>query len=390
MSRIHRRSAGTWEVVLEAGRDPRSGKRLRETFTFKGTKKEAELEAAKRTSAIASGTYVDPSKETVGEFLYRWLRDYVEPSLSLRTQLRYREVVEGDLVPQLGSIPIQQLRPTHILAAMQTLRTTGNRKTGKPLAPATLRKVHNVLHRALRHAVQWQAIPVNPADAVDRPSIPAATPRTLDPAEASKLLVALDGHRFGLPLRTALMCGLRLSELLGLRWSDIDWANGRLVVSQTLDSRHDGVVRFKATKTHRSARPVSVPPQLLAALQAHRAAQDQQRRDVGDLWNDLDLVFAVDLGLPLTSGWVRKSFYRLLDENGIPRIPLHGLRHTMATLMLAAGEHPKVVSERLGHSNPAFTLTVYSHVMPGMHEGASNRLEEALAIPKPAKSRSSP
>ena len=91
-------------------------------------------------------------------------------------------MVEGDLVPQLGSIPIQQLRPTHILAAMQTLRTTGNRKTGKPLAPATLRKVHNVLHRALRHAVQWQAIPVNPADAVDRPSIPAATPRTLDPA----------------------------------------------------------------------------------------------------------------------------------------------------------------------------------------------------------------
>ena len=97
--------------------------------------------------------------------------------------------------------------------------------------------------------------------------------------------------------------------------------------------------------------------------------------------NGHDLVFATDIGSPLTSGWVRKSFYRLLDDKTITRIPLHGLRHTMATLMLAAGEHPKVVSERLGHSNPSFTLTVYSHVLPGMHEDASRRLEAALRSP---------
>lgn len=125
--------------------------------------------------------------------------------------------------------------------------------------------------------MQWQAIPVNPVDAVDRPTIPAATPRTLSPDEARALLSALEGHRFGLALRTALLCGLRLSELLGLRWADIDWANGRLVVLQTLDSRHDGVVRFKATKTHRSARPVSIPRHLLDGLQRHRANQERLR-----------------------------------------------------------------------------------------------------------------
>jgi integrase len=378
MSRIHRRSPGAWEVILERGRDPQTGKRLRSTFTVRGTKRDAEREAAGQLSAMTRGTYVDPSKESVGQFLERWLRDYVEPSLSLRTRLRYRDIVEHDLIPHLGGIPVQKLRPAHVLAAEQVLRATGNRKTGGPLAPATVRKIHNVVHRALGHAVAWQAIPLNPVDAVDRPSIPATTPRTLTADQARTLLTVLEDHPFGLPLRTALLCGLRLSELLALRWGDIDWSGGRLIVLQTLDSRHDGVVRFKATKTHRSARPVSVPPQLLTALHEHRAVQAQQQLAAGVLWDDLDLVFATEHGQPLTSGWVRKSFYRLLDDSHLPRLPLHGLRHTMATLMLAAGEHPKVVSERLGHSNPSFTLTVYGHVVPGMHEGASRRLEEAL------------
>lgn len=371
-------------MVIEAGRDPLTGKRIRRTLTVRGTKRDAEREAALQATALARGTYVDPTKETVGEFLIRWLRDYVEPSLSLRSRLRYADIVEYDLLPHLGGIPLQWLKPSHIVAAEQGLRMSGNRKTGGALAPATVRKIHNVLHRALTHAVAWQAIPVNPADAVDRPSVPEPTPRALTPEQARRLLAELEDHRFGLPLRMALLCGLRLSELLALRWADVDWEGTRLVVRQTLDSRHDGVVRFRATKTHRSARPVSVPPHLLEALRDHRVEQDRRRGHAGPGWQDLDLVFATDRGLPLTSGWVRRSFYRLLDEAGLPRIPLHGLRHTMATLMLAAGEHPKVVSERLGHSNPSFTLTVYGHVVPGMHEDASRRLEQALRVRRAA------
>lgn len=203
MARIHRRAAATWEVVLESGHDPKTGKRLWQTFAVRGTKRDAEREAADRMAAVARGTYVDRSKETVGEFLHRWLRPYVEPSLSLRSRLRYRDIVQGVLVPPLGGVPIQQLKPAHILAMEQEVRTTGNRKTGSALAPASVRKVHNVLHRALRHAVAWQVIPVNPADAVDRPSVPAVTPRTLGPDQARALLAALGGRRFeaqGLPV----------------------------------------------------------------------------------------------------------------------------------------------------------------------------------------------
>src|SRR5207302_5161431 len=189
-----------------------------------------------------------------------------------------------------------------------------------------------------------------PAGAIGRPSVPPSTPRVLTSTQVRALLTALQTHRLGLPLRTALLCGVRLSELLALRWGDIDWTAARMVVLQSLDSRHDGVIRFKATKTHRSARPVSIPPQLLDALREHRVRQSRWRLSVGQQWHDLDLVFANDRGQPLTAGWVRKSFYRLLTDLRLPKVPLQGLRHTMATLMLAAGEHPKVVSERFGHS----------------------------------------
>jgi integrase len=379
MARIHRRSAGTWEVSLELGRDPRTGKRERRTFTVRGTKREAEQAAAAQVAAIAGGAFVDPSKETVEQFLRGWLRDYVEPSLALRTQQRYREILEYDLVPQIGRLPLQKLRPHHVVALQQHLRVSGNRRTGRGLGPAAVQKVHNVLHRAMAHAVRWQALQVNPVDAVDRPVVPHSEIRALTPEQARLLLHALRGRPHELPLRVALFCGLRLSELLALRWCDVDGDHGRLLVRQALDlPAADGTPRFKETKTHRADRPLSLPAQLVDELREHRSRQ-VQRRLAAPTWADLDLVFTNDVGGPLAGVTLRKHLYRVLDEAELPRVRLHGLRHSMATLMLAAGEHPKVVSERMGHATVAFTLATYSHVMPGMHEDAAQRLADVLS-----------
>lgn len=380
MARIHRRSTGTWEVILELGRDPRTGKRQRRTFTIRGTKREAEQSAAAQVAAMSGGTFVDPSKETVEQFLRRWLRDYVEPSLALRTQQRYREIVEYDLVPHIGRLPLQKLRPTHVIALEQKLRSSGNRRTGRGLGPAAMQKVHNVLHRAMAHAVRWQALAVNPVDAVDRPVVPSPEIRALTPEQGRVLLQALRGRTYELPLRIALFCGLRLSELRALRWSDVDVDHGRLLVRQALDlPAADGTPRFKATKTHRSDRPLSVPAQLLDELRDHRLCQMEQRL-AATAWADLDLVFTNDVGDPLSGVTLRKQLYRVLDESTLPRVRLHGLRHSMATLMLAAGEHPKLVSERMGHATVAFTLATYSHVVPGMHDAAAERLANTLGL----------
>jgi integrase len=378
VARIHRRSAGTWEVVLEVGYDARTGGRQRRTFTVRGTKKEAEAAAAAQLAALTGGAFVDPSKQTVAEFLDRWLRDYVDPSLALRTRRRYREVVEHDLVPFIGGLPLQKLRPSHVIALEQRLRASGNRRTGAGLGPAAVQKVHSVLHRAMTHAVRWQALAANPVDAVDRPVVPRVEVRVLTPDQARELLRALRGTSCELPLRVALLCGLRLSELLAVRWGDIDWEHGYLVVRQALDlAAADGTPQFKETKTHRAERPVSLPVQLLGDLREHRARQIELRL-AAPAWVDRDLVFSGDGGAPLVAVTVRKSLYRVLDQAGLPRVRLHGLRHSMATLMLASGEHPKLVSERMGHSTVAFTLATYGHVIPGMHETAAQRLANVL------------
>jgi integrase len=208
--------------------------------------------------------------------------------------------------------------------------------------------------------------------------VPSPEIRALTPEQGRLLLHALRGRPYELPLRVALLCGLRLSELLALRWSDVDVDHGRLLVRQALDlPAEDGTARFKETKTHRADRPLSVPAQLLEELRDHRLAQ-LKRRLAAPAWADLGLVFTNDVGDPLAGVTLRKHLYRVLDEAALPRVRLHGLRHSMATLMLAAGEHPKVVSERMGHATVAFTLATYSHVVPGMHDLAAQRLADVL------------
>lgn len=164
---------------------------------------------------------------------------------------------------------------------------------------------------------------------------------------------------------------------------DVDWEHECLLVRQALDlPAADGTPRFKATKSHRGERPVSLPSQLVVQLREHRAAQLEARR-AAVAWAPYDLVFTDEIGRPIWGNTLRRDYYHVLEEAALPRVMLHGLRHSMATLMLAAGEHPKVVSERMGHSSVAFTLATYSHVMPGMHEKAAQRLANALDAEAP-------
>jgi integrase len=182
------------------------------------------------------------------------------------------------------------------------------------------------------------------------------------------------------PLLTALHTGLRLGELRGLRWRDLDLPGGRLSVQQTLQRLDSGRLVQGQPKTHRSRRAVSIPADVVEALQAHRAAQAQARLLAGPAWKESGLVFVDALGQPLSETRLRGAFRRLLRQAELPPIRLHDLRHTMASLMLAAGEHPKVVSERLGHSTIAITIDTYSHVTPGLQAAAAERLSDLLRV----------
>ena len=334
--------------------------------------------------ALATGTYVDPHKSTVGDYLLHWLENYAKISVAPRTFEGYEMRVRRHLVPALGSIRLTQLRPAQIAAAERSWLESGGRR-GEGLSPRSVVHNHRVLREALGQAVKWQLLAVNPADAVTPPRVERQEMRSLSAQQSAALLDAAQGSEFGPAIETALYTGLRLGELLGLRWEDLDLHSGRLSVQQTARSVRGGVT-FGPTKTHRSRRRLSIPATAVEGLRGVRAGQLEHRLRAGTAWHDSDLVFTDALGHSMTRERLRAAFYGLLETAGLPRVRLHDLRHTHATLMLSQGEHPKVVSERLGHATVGITLDTYSHVLPDLQAEAAERLAATLKI---ARDRSS-
>jgi len=376
---IRSRSKGSWQVTLECGHDPVTKRRQRRTFTVRGTKKEAERQMIAALQALETGNGVGPSKETVGEFLERWLRDAARPSLAPRTLERYEDAVRKHMVPAMGALRLTELRPRHIVEAEQAWLEHGRLRGTGGLSPSTVLHHHRVLRKALQQAIRWQVLGANPADGVTPPKAIRREMSVLDTAQAATFLTAIEGAEFQFPLLTALYSGVRLGELLGMRWSDLDLNTGHFRVQQTLQRPRAGGVEYGPPKTHRSRRAVALPSVVLDALRRQRASQSGQQLAAGPAWQGNDLVFTDALGRPLNATRMRKAFHRVLLDAGLPRIRLHDLRHTMASLMLAAGVHPKVVSERLGHATINITLDTYSHVLPGLQEAAAEDLAAALA-----------
>lgn len=361
----------SWLITIERGRDG-SGHRMRDHHTVHGTRRDAEREHVRLLRDLNAGSYVDPSRETVGAFLQRWLRDHVKHTVAPQTYERYEQIVRLHLEPGLGAVLLVKLRPRDVVAAEASWREAG-------LASRTVLHHHRVLHDALQQAVRWQLLASNPVAAVTPPRAEKKEMRALDVEQARHLLDALKGSRYETAVLTLLYTGLRVGELLGLRWTDLDLPTGRLSVQQTAQRVTGAGLVFRPPKTHRSRRAITLPAPVVDRVRAHRAEQLEVRLAAGPAWQTSDLVFVDALGRPIYENGLRRAFYDVLASAGLPRVRLHDLRHTMATLMLSQGEHPKVVSERLGHATVAITLDLYSHVLPGLQAAAADRLAAALA-----------
>lgn len=366
-----------WEIAIERGRDPVSGRRLRDLHSFHGTRREADRERTRLLNALATGAYAEPSKETVGDYLQRWLRDHARHTVAPQTYERYEQISRLHLQPALGAYRLIELRPKHVAAAETKWHDGG-------LATTTCLHHHRVLHDALEQAVRWQLIQANPVDGVKPPRAETHEMKVLDIRQAAGLLQAVRGSEYEPAIVTALFSGLRLGELLGARWQDVNLATGQLSVQQTAQRQTGVGVVFRPPKTHRSRRAVDLPAPVVDILRRRRAQQAEQRLLAGSAWHETDLIFTDAIGRSLPDNSLRKAFYRILERAGLRKIRIHDLRHTMATLMLAQGEHPKVVSERLGHATVGITLDLYSHVLPGLQAAAADRLAAALEARRPA------
>ena len=368
---IARRGQNSWAVVLYIGRDPQTGKPKQKWFSHK-TRREAEVHLAQLLSQVHGGGMLPDTKIRVGEFLEQWLRDYVEMNVATTTKAIYEEVVRLHLAPTLGHLPLQRLSPVAIQSHL-----SGKSQGG--LSQATVHKIYRVLREALGHAVQWGLLSRNPCEGVKPPRLRRSEMRVLDEEQVRLFLgEAKRSSRYYALYLTALLTGMRLGELLGLRWKDVDLTLGVISVQQIFYRLGKQQI-FKEPKSAMSRRTIALSPLLVEELNKLRSQQEDHRRLLGDGYKDHQLVFCQSDGRPLHAhNLTQRDFRRVLERAGLPHIRFHDLRHSHATHLLRQGVPPKVVQERLGHSNPAFTLAVYSHVLPGMQEDAVRALEGRL------------
>jgi len=372
---IRERSPGRWAIILDQ-RDPATGNRKRKWHSFRGTKRQAQTECARLIAAMKDGTYIEPSKITVAQFLDRWL-DHIKSQVTPKSHERYSGLVKKNIAPALGAVLLAKLRPVNIGEAYAVALKDG-RKDGRSggLAPRTVGHMHRVLKQALSQAVKWELLMRNPADAVDPPKVEWKPVSTYDLSETARILEAVRGKTIFMPALLAVMCGLRRGEICALRWRNADLDGAQLSVVESVEQTKSGL-RFKSPKSGKG-RKVALLPIVVDELRARRARLAQELLKLGKRISDDDFVVSHPDGSMLPPIHVSQQWGFAIAKTGLARLRFHDLRHAHATHLLAMGVHPKVASERLGHSRVGITLDLYSHVIPGMQEDAAADLDRAF------------
>jgi integrase len=372
---IRERSPGHWAIVLDQ-RDPATGKRKRKWHRFKGTKRQAQIECARLISEMNGGSYIEPSKVTVQQFLERWLK-HIKPNVSPRTHERYEQIALKNIAPLVGGKLLLKLKPIEISAAYSQALESGRRDGKGGLSPRTVHHMHRVLFSALDQAERWKMVPRNPAALLekrDRPKIEKKVVRTIDAPATAAVFDAARERRLFIPLVLAAFCGLRRGEITALHWRSVDLDRGQLAVLASTEQLDDGTVREKEAKSGR-ARTVALPSLAIEELRRWRLVQTQELLRLGTRVNDDWLVVTQADGSALQPRSLTHVVSAFLKDLGIT---LHGLRHSHASHMLASNVHPKIVQERLGHSSIANTMDVYSHLMPNMQGDAAEAVDAVL------------
>ena len=386
---IKQRYKGTWSLIIDIGKkvDPKTGKlkRNQKWVTVKGTKKDAQAKLAEILHQYNSGRLLEPSKVTLGVLMTEWLEAAIKPPRRrMRTYEDYKGDINNYLNPRLGAIPVQQLRATDIQNFYASL---------SHLSPSTLSHHQCILFKTLEMAQHQGIVHRNEASLViNKPHRGNPGERVRDNCwEANHArhfleVAKQESNQTAAFYSLALDSGMRKGELCGLGWKNLDLENSKVTVSESLvKSGMEPVI--DSTKTGRP-RVIDIGPVTVALLRKHKASQTELKLANRKAYRDFGLVFAREwndlqhgcpLGKPFSLTSINPhSFDPLIKKAGLPRITFHGLRHTMATLLLAAGEYPKVVQERLGHRRIETTMNVYAHVLPTMQQDAAVKMDAIL------------
>jgi integrase len=364
---ITRRGRRSWRLKYDI---QTAGPRQTRYVTLHGTRAQAQAEAAKIMAAVATGIHVDPSVESIAQFVDRWLSDWGAANLSRLTLEGYQQMLGKHLCGRIGALPLQKLRASDLQAVYAAMAKDG-------LADRTRLHLHRIVRVMLKHAVQWGVLPRNVADMIDAPRVRAHEIEVLSAGEVQTVLEALRGQPLHHIAAVALASGLRRGELLALRWQDVDLDGGTLRVEQALEETKRGRV-FKAPKTRHGRRMVTLPVSTVALLREHWKAQQEERLALGlGRAEPSSLVFADWDGAPRSPRTLTQQWRKEMKKAGL-KATFHSLRHTHASTLIAAGLDVLSISRRLGHGSPVITLGVYGHLFKS-DDRAAAIMEKALA-----------
>lgn len=370
---IIEKGKGKWLIRVFRGRDA-NGRKLYFNKVVSGSKTDALkfLTAKQREKDI--GIFIDSSKQTLNDHLDNWLA-IVKGRVTSQTFESYSNQLKLNIRPQIGHMKLSEIKINHVQHAYLAMEEKG-------LSPRTVRYAHTVLSMAMKKAVELDYIFKNPCDFVELPRMIRSERAVLTKDQAKAFLREAARFSHGLVFEFALITGMRPEEYLAIRWADVDLLNCLVRVQRALIwNRKGGGYSFGEPKTTKSRRSIPIPLGLVEKLKQHRTEQLVQKMKLGRVYENLDLVFSTELGTPLNSrNLAQRQFDLIIDNIGLKDrgFVLYSLRHTCATLLMASGENPKIVADRLGHSSIKMTLDTYSHVMPDMQEAASAKLGRML------------
>ena len=388
---IEKRGKNSYRLTVSEGFDL-NGNPMIHRKTVHGTKKDAEVELAKFVTEVQNGLVVDGKSLKFSEFTEIWKRDYGSKELAPSTYKRYCRMLETRLLPYFGHFYINKIRPTDIMKFYdllekdtQLVRKKGNNgtKTKKPLSGKTILEHHRLLRAMLHRAVYWQLIVSNPAERVQAPRAKKPKRRSYDDEQTKILLenleqLSIEDTKYKVAIILTVFTGVRLGELMGLEWQDIDFKNGIISINRSSQYLSDMGVFTKVPKTESSIREIAIPEFIISLLGEYKLWYEEQKSIYGELWTNSDRLFVQANGKPMHPSTISKWFVKYVGQIGLPVINFHGLRHTNASLLVAQNIDIAVISARLGHAQISTTLDFYVHPLLSHNRKAGYALENLL------------
>lgn len=388
---IEKRGKNSYRLIVCHGFNL-DGKPIRHTKTVHGTKSQAKIELAKFVAEVEQGTVIEGKSITFKEFTEIWKRDYGSKELAPSTYRRYLGMLESRILPYLGHFKLDKIKPTDIMkfydmldkdTQIKRVKCNNGYRTLKPLSQKTILEHHRLIRAMLHRAVYWQLLFSNPCERVQPPKSKKPKRRYYDDEQCKVLLsnlneLSVDDIKYKTAITLTLFTGVRLGELMGLEWSDIDFTNGIVSINKSSQYLADKGVFTKTPKTESSIRDVAIPDFVVSLLEEYRLWYEMQKSIYGELWTNSDRLFVQSDGKPMHPSTISKWFVKFVKEIGLPVINFHGLRHTNATLLISQNIDVAVVAARLGHAQITTTFNFYVHPIISHNKSAGNVLQNLL------------